>query len=279
MKMRIYPVMLAAPVFLASCGHYEPAYDTQLANASAVIESESRAEAEFTQESPTEAVTEAAKASSLKEERIEESELPYVEYPEGAELEHHDVTLCAEPKEIMTDGDKNEVHFLAETAGKLNEISLIDADTGNEVCILKDGYDGIAGDGQFTCVYTPDLDFGTDPDVSEKKEYRFCALMPDGTRSETVTVTVYEPFSEKELKAMDKVNEEISKLMKSEKYKNMPEDEKVREMGELLSSLEAEGLIETGSICFTESSCTYSYRSLGGACCGVRIRPFSNREN
>ena len=279
MKKRVYPIMLTATVMFSSCGRLDPMTSAPSAETASSVQTEAETEAPTTSALLAEEGVKEGNVMAVSERESENkspNEIPYVEYPEGAELEHYEVSLYAEPTEVMTNESNGVITFMAETKGKLNEIQLINADTGETVSVLFDGNDGIAGDGQFKGTCRIDLDYGTDPDVSEQKEFNFCALMPDGTRSEVVTVKAYEPITEKEFSQLETIHTAVNAILDSDEYKTMSIEERKEAVGEVLRKCEEEGLIIKDTIRYTESSAVYYYKANGGIGNVISLRDLDN---
>lgn len=175
---------------------------------------------------------------------------------------------------------RGEVIFNAEVPADCSPdiVLLKAAETGETVAEMRDiadfaNYgDSLMGDGVYCCRYTFDLDFGTDPDVSEDMTCRFYAEFYDqsGTHvSEFAEVYVYEPFSDKELQAMEEVDNAIDELLQSEEYKQMSNSEKFDAVKALLHELADRGFIKAESIYSDGEMVTFEY--VGGGHMAIEV--------
>lgn len=192
-----------------------------------------------------------------------------------------DIRLWATRHEINAETDegdetcsRGEVIFNAEVPADCEPqtVKLINYETGETVSEMRDiadfaNYgDSLMGDGVYCCRYTFDLDFGTDPDVSEEMTCLFYAEFYDnnGTHiSDTIEVMLYEPFSDKELEAMVEVDNAIDELLQSAEYKQMSDSEKFDAVFELLRGLADRGLIRAESIFSDGGMVTFEYAGGG----------------
>lgn len=183
----------------------------------------------------------------------------------------HDLFLVPDHNTVRIGEDSNEVIFVARDIPIDAEVELVDGDTGEVVgkmlddADLENSGDEIKGDGWYSLRYKVDIDFPSDPDVSEDRRYHYHARYVDDTiehRSDDVEIFVYESFTEKELDTMETVDNAVHELMQSDGYKAMGDEEKRDELIALLTSLQEEGLIDKDGINEDGDFISYSINGL-----------------
>ena len=200
----------------------------------------------------------------------------------------YDIELSLDKTEILIGRDDPEVVICAvpEVSCKPVSVKLMDADTGEFICDLVDDCDyeahgdDIQGDGWYCNRWTAPTDFGTDPDVSEEKTFRFYAeFARDGVlhRSETVELTVYEQFTDKELDGHQKVDDAVKALMQTDAWKQANTEQRSELAVACLEQLADEGLVVRESIHAGED--VISYKLPSGIGCGIKLKPFDSRMN
>ena len=215
---------------------------------------------------------------------------------DGKKPELRDIGLRASEREL-TGGEPADVIWSAEIPADCSPdvVYLIDEDTYETVAALCDiadnaNYGGdIMGDCVYNCRFAPDTNIDTDPDVSEKKTYRYFAMFTDdkGThRSDTFEITVYEPFTDKELNEMEAVRNAIKQLMESEEFRALDHEKKYERVIALLTELSEKGtedlpypLITPGCIVSDDDHDMISYQHICGITAGIKIKPFDPRYN
>ena len=202
-----------------------------------------------------------------------------------------DIELTLEKREILIGHDDPTITVRAvpDAAYTPALIFLVDADTGETVCELYDDNDynahgdSIQGDGWYCNRYPVDTDFGTDPDVSEDKYFRFYAQFEESGvihRSETCELWVTEPFTDAELEIMEQVDNAVSALLDSPEWKKADS----RERRELAISLLSE-LSDRGYIRFdpedarSEAYDAISYEYAAGGLGAIGLEDFRSDRN
>lgn len=197
-----------------------------------------------------------------------------------------DLTLAVDKDSVCIDTDDNEIIFIARDILDDTSVELIDADTGDVIGTMLDDADfehsgdDIKGDGWYSLRHRVDVDFPTDPDVSEDRDYHYYARYIDGTtehRSQEVEIFVYESFTDKELDNMQTVDNSIQELMKEEGYGDLSIDEKREKVVALLKEFEADGLIDKGSIYPYGDNISFTYCDGVGSV--VMLKPFDPMMN
>lgn len=232
---------------------------------------------------PTE-TTEAPRTEETAPPVITEAEPPTLaETPDV----RYDIELRASEHELTVGQDEPEVIWYAEVPVECSPqtVLLIDADTGETAAVLYDlaDYetygDTIQGDSVYNCRFPVDFDFGTDPDASEHVTHTYyAAFTEDGIthRSEDTELSVYEPFTDKELAAMEEVEDAVQAFRESEDYQNLStEDEKAAAVMELLESYG--DVIEEDSIRYAYGNVTYRYAF--GVTMVIMLRDFDPMKN
>lgn len=268
MKKRFFSlisVVLAAAVVFGGCGEND-ADDSSSAVSSAETTS-----------AQTEAPAETSEA--------EESSEPETDEPEITDSVT-DLFMAVNKDSVCIGEEDNEIIFVARDILIDAVVELVDADTGEVVGIMLDDADfpnsgdDIKGDAWYSLRYRVDVDFPTDPDVSEDRDYHYYARYIDGTtehRSDVTEIFVYESFTDKELDEMETVDNSIQELMQSEGYEDLSIDEKREKMVALLEELEAEGLIDEGSIYPYGDNISFTY--CGGVGSVVMLKSFDPMMN
>ena len=199
-----------------------------------------------------------------------------------------DVELTLDKNEILIGQEDPEIVVRAVPAPECSpaSVELRDTDTGELLCLLVDDCDyeahgdDIKGDGWYCNRYRVPTDFGTDPDVSEDKTFRFYAQFVENDvlhRSESVELTVYEPWTDKELDDRQKVDDATKALMETDEWKQADIDTRRRLAVECLQKLADEGLVVPESICESEDMVSWSVPSGGISC--IQLKPFDPRMN
>ena len=200
----------------------------------------------------------------------------------------YDIGLTLDKQELLLGQDAPEVIVRAvPPAGSTPEgISLIDEQTGADMLWLvddnhvKEHGDDIQGDGWYCNRFYPETDFGTDPDSSETMTYYFHAQFEqDGVlhRSETVTLTVYEPFTEAELSDMAQADEIIQKALSTNIWKQAGTNLR-REMAvRILQDLANKGFVQEDSILTNENTVSFRYNC--GVAGSILLTEFDQRMN
>ncbi|MBP0973022.1 MAG: hypothetical protein J5851_03855 [Oscillospiraceae bacterium] len=200
----------------------------------------------------------------------------------------YDIELTLEKNEILLGQDDPQIVVRAVPPAdcKPEGISLIDAATGANLLWLVDDNDyekhgdNIQGDGWYCNKYTVDTQFGADPNVSESKTWALMAQFEqDGVlhRSDTLELTVTEPFSNKELSQMEHVNDVISTMTSSDSWKQANAATRSAVAAETLQILAEDGFIVPGSIHEETSMVTFKYAC--GVSGGIQLEEFSERYN
>ncbi|MBP3271382.1 MAG: hypothetical protein J6M17_04030 [Ruminococcus sp.] len=213
-----------------------------------------------------------------------------------------DIELRASRDSLLTndEGDENrgcgagEVLFYAEVSpdGEYPErVEFIDADTGDTVGMMADTArftedgDDIKGDCVFSIRITYDMDIDTDPDVSDRREFRYYARYTDSqgvkhVSRDIVSLTLYEPFTEKELSDLRRVSDAVKELCKSKKYKKADADRRAEMAVELLNAFADEGIIDRDSIGVSESHPkNVVYRMSTGVTSVIEVEEHDDRCN
>lgn len=199
-----------------------------------------------------------------------------------------DIELSFEKTELVIGRDNPQIVVRAIPPAEFSpeSVMLIDEDNGEVVSKLVDDCDyeahgdNIQGDGWYCNRFTLETDFGTDPDVSEEKTFRYYAeFVENGIRhrSETVELTVMEQFTDKELDDMEHVSEAISALMGTDAWKAADTAARSDLAVELLQSLAEEGYVIPESIYANDGF--VSYRHACGVGAGIQLKPFDKRYN
>ena len=166
-----------------------------------------------------------------------------------------DINLRADKKELTAHKNENGLIFYAEVPvdASPEKLILVDADTGRTAAELFDEADyekygdTIKGDSVYNCRYTVDDDINEDPDVSAEKHYHFYAQFEDEKgvhRSETIEISVYEQFTDKELGDMEEVNKVLTGMTNSEEYKALTVEQRKERALEVLNTLAENGTKE-----------------------------------
>ena len=206
-----------------------------------------------------------------------------------------DISLSVDKKEITADKNENEVIFYAEIPAKCSpeKFALIDAKTGETAAELFDEADfekygdTIKGDSVYNCRFKVNDSINTNSDVSETAVYSYYAVFTDdkGThRSNTVDITVYEQFTDKELADMEAVDNAVSALTDSESYKALSVEQRKEKVTQLLNELADKGtadrnysLIKKDSIAFSDTMVSFEYNC--GVSGGVMLKEFDPYMN
>ena len=200
----------------------------------------------------------------------------------------YDIELTLDKQELLLGGNETDVVVRAVPPAEFapEGISLIDEQTGADALWLVDDNDekahgdDIQGDGWYCNRFYPETDFGLDPDVSETKTYDFYAQFEqDGVlhRSETVTLTVYEPFTEAELSDMAHVDEAVQGMLSADLWKQAGTDLR-REMAvRVLKDLAKNGYVPEDSIIPDEDVVSFRYNC--GAAGSILLTEFDQRTN
>ena len=298
MKRYITAVLLAAALTaLAGCGEVEesaPAAAAETTSAATTTTSAITTTAATTTSAETEALTERTTEAPAA---MPDVVMTSAEKPEDVKKpELTDISLWASEREL-TGGEPADVIWSAEIPPECSPeiVYLIDEDTYETAAVLYDiadyaNYGGdIMGDSVYNCRFTPDTDIDTDPDVSERKTYRYFAMFTDdkGThRSETFELKVFEQFTEKELDDMEAVNSAIHELLESVSFKLKSDEGKCERVVSLLNELSENGtpdrphpLVTPGSVVASPDFDTVTYQHISGINSAIMIKPFDGRMN
>ena len=199
-----------------------------------------------------------------------------------------DIELTLEKREILIGQDDPQLVIRAVPPASCNpaSVQLIDADTDTFICDLVDDCnfeahgDDIQGDGWYCNRWTAPTDFGTDPDVSEEKTFRFYAQFErDGVlhRSETAELTVFEQWTDKELDDRQEVDDAINELMQTDEWKQANTETRASLARACLALLAEKGLVDPNSIGSNAEMVTWSYTSGGTG--GIQLKPFDPMMN
>lgn len=300
---KISLTVIAAALLLAGCGDIETdtaAKQTEKAAAETTTVTTTVTTAEPVKE--TERETTVTEEATVTEERTAVSTtLPdYVtdtvtrEQNASAEV-FTDIDLWSDKRELGTDDESSEVIWSANIPVECSPetVLLIDADTEEVAAVLNDIADyekfggDIMGDGVYNCRFTVDTDIDETPDTSERKTYSWYAEFADDKgihRSEPAEITVYEPFTDKELADVKAVSDEIHKLMKDKEFKKLDLEGKCEKMTALLEKLATEGTEERPYPLIIKESIyagrdTVSYKHNCGIGSAVMLKPFDKRMN
>lgn len=192
-----------------------------------------------------------------------------------------EIWLRASSTELLVGEDDDEIIWYAEIPPDCEpeKVELIDADTNEVAAELFDEADyekygdTIKGDSVYNCRFNVNMDIDTDPDVSEERYYRYYASFTENGRtylSDTVTIWVFESFTDKELDDMEAVDDAISEFMSSKEYESLSKEDQMAQAEALLRKLASEGtpdrpysLIEADSIFADDDMISFNYA------CGV----------
>lgn len=182
-----------------------------------------------------------------------------VSLPASAEEENL-LTLTTEQNEyiIGIDESYHTAYFYAQGNFQPEEITLVNADTGETAGIMKDNgnfteyRDSLAGDGTYSCCFTVDL--------AEPTVFSFYAVA-DGVRSNTVQIRVAEMWTQESLDEMSAVDNQIRFLLNDADYQALDTDARKEAVSALLQDLAENGteqypysLIQPDSIAFDEET-------------------------
>ena len=200
----------------------------------------------------------------------------------------YDIELTHDKTELLIGQDDIKVIVRAVPPAEYTPdgIALIDEETGTNVLWLVDDNDykahgdNIQGDGWYCNMLLPDIDFGTDPLVSEEMTWRLYAQFEqDGVlhRSETVTLTISEPFTKQELTDMALVDEVVEELISKDTWKQGSIEFRRETAVQLLEQLADNGLVIRESICADDD--IVSYQHTCGVTSGIKLTPFDPMMN
>ena len=199
-----------------------------------------------------------------------------------------DIELTLDKQELLIGRDDPQVVVRAVPPAEYtpSSVQLCDADTNRVLCELVDDCDyeahgdNIQGDGWYCNRWTVPTDFGIDPDVSEYLNLWFYAQFEENGvlhRSEAVRLTVYEPFTEKELDGQQKVDDAVDALLNSDAWKQADTETRRQLALDCLNDLAEQGLLVPEYTHSSDDMVSYQFPS--GVLGGIKLTPFDPRMN
>ncbi|MBR3553366.1 MAG: choice-of-anchor L domain-containing protein [Clostridia bacterium] len=187
-----------------------------------------------------------------------------------------EITLTSSVSELMKESGKAQVYFYAECHKAPETISLIDG-AGKTVATMKDdGYyaessDDLQGDGIYSCKL--ELDKNVDTDYTFRASY-------DNVTSKDLTVKVIKPLTSEELKAIETVDTALKEKVFAAPAFESADTQGRKELAKgVLEGMKEQGLIDGGSIFYSETNSAYTFKYSSGILGAVLLNDWGEETN